>query len=183
LFWVWKREAVLSYKIKRNLSKIEGSIMSEKNSQQQDVSETPRLVQQNDTLEIRYRLSLMDGTLVDETEGEETFVFKLGEGHLFHKLENLLLGLEVGTTGIFVIQPEEAFGEPDPTNIHTLKRSDFPADMELKEKMVVGFEGPDGNEIPGWLIEVGAEEVVVDFNHPLSGQTIKFEATIVDIKD
>lgn len=148
-----------------------------------EANPVPKLVQDNSTIEIRYKLNLMDGTLVDETEGDETFTFKLGEGHMLNKLEALLVGLEIGTTGTFIIQPEQAFGEPDPINIHTLRRSEFPPEMDLKEKMVIGFEGPDGSEIPGWIMSVEAEEVVVDFNHPLSGQTIQFEATIVDIKD
>lgn len=142
----------------------------------------PKLVQEDSTVEIRYKLTLMDGTLVDETEGNETFTFTLGEGQMLNKLEELLIGLEIGTTGTFVIPPEGAFGEPDPANIHTLSRNEFPPEMEVKEKMVIGFEGPDGSEIPGWIVDIEGDEVTVDFNHPLSGQTIQFEATIMDIK-
>jgi FKBP-type peptidyl-prolyl cis-trans isomerase SlpA len=149
----------------------------------QMMAQMPKLVEPDSTIEVRYKLTLMDGTLVDETEGDETFTFKLGEGHMLNKLEELLIGLEIGTTGTFIIPPEEGFGEVDPANFHEVPRSEFPEEMGVKPNMVVGFEGPDGQEIPGWIKQVEDETVVVDFNHPLAGQTIQFEAEIVDIKD
>ena len=140
-------------------------------------------VEADSVIEIRYQLMLMDGTLVDETEGDETFTLKLGEGQMLDKLEALLVGLPVGTSNTFMLSPEQAFGQPDPNNIHTMSRSEFPEEMSLKEKMVIGFEGPDGEEVPGWIVGLEEDEVVVDFNHPLSGQTLKFDVSIVDIKD
>ena len=36
----------------------------------------------------------------------------------------------------------------------------------------------DGGEIPGMIISFDEDEVMVDFNHPLSGRTILFDVLI-----
>lgn len=141
----------------------------------------PPLVGEQSDVEIRFSLKLLDGTLVDETEGDETLRFTIGDGTFLSKLDELLIGLEVETTATFTLPPQQAFGQPDPANLQTLPRSDFPADMELQEGYVIGFNTPTGQEIPGKVHALQDEAVVIDFNHPLAGHTVVFQATIVAI--
>ena len=42
------------------------------------------------------------------------------------------------------------------------------------------FQNGDG-ELPGVIIEVGDDEVMIDFNHPLAGQTILFRVKIISV--
>ncbi len=53
--------------------------------------------------------------------------------------------------------------------------------MVLEEGYVIGFDTPSGDEIPGTIYEVNGDDVVVDFNHPLTGQVVVFEAKIENI--
>jgi FKBP-type peptidyl-prolyl cis-trans isomerase SlpA len=139
------------------------------------------LVGEHSDIEIRFALSMANGTLVEQTEEGETLRFTLGDGTFLHKLEELLIGLEMGTTATFTLPPEQAFGHPDAANYQTLSRSDFPVDMPLQEGYVIGFQAPSGDEIPGKVERLEGETVVVDFNHPLAGQSVVFKATIVAI--
>jgi FKBP-type peptidyl-prolyl cis-trans isomerase SlpA len=50
----------------------------------------------------------------------------------------------------------------------------------LEEGLVVSFQSPEG-ELPGVIRRVGDETVQVDFNHPLAGRDIVFEADIIDV--
>jgi len=144
------------------------------------LSPLPRVGEQSE-IEIRFKLSLLDGTLVEQTEGDQTFRFTIGDGQFIHNLEEMLIGLEQGTTGKFRLSPEQAFGMPDSQNYQTMTRSDFPEEMEIEEGYVLGFTTPGGDEIPGTIHEIRGEEVVVDFNHPLAGHTVVFEATVEKI--
>ncbi|MDG6778154.1 peptidylprolyl isomerase [Thiomicrorhabdus sp. zzn3] len=137
-----------------------------------------KVVGEHSEIEIEFQLSMANGTLVEETEEGETFRFTVGDGTFLNKLDELLIGLEVGTTGTFTLPPEQAFGQPDPANLQTFSRSDFPADMPLEEGHVIGFNTPAGEEIPGKVHQVEGDRIVIDFNHPLAGQTIVFKATI-----
>lgn len=143
--------------------------------------ETPPLVGEHSDIEIRFKLSLPSGTVVEETPEGETFRFTVGDGTFLNKLDELLIGLEVGTTGTFTIPPEQAFGHSDPANLQTMPRSDFPPEMTLEEGYVIGFNTPTGEEVPGKVHQLKGDEVVIDFNHPLADQTVIFEATIVAI--
>ena len=40
------------------------------------------------------------------------------------------------------------------------------------------FADAAGGELPGMIIAFDEDEVTIDFNHPLSGRTILFEALI-----
>lgn len=137
-----------------------------------------KVVGEHSDIEIEFQLSMANGTLVEETEEGEPFRFTVGDGTFLNKLDELLIGLEVGTTGTFSLPPEQAFGQPDSANFQTISRSDFPADMPLEEGHVIGFNTPTGQEVPGKVHQVEGDQIVIDFNHPLAGQTIIFKATI-----
>ncbi|MCF6298642.1 MAG: FKBP-type peptidyl-prolyl cis-trans isomerase [Thiomicrorhabdus sp.] len=136
------------------------------------------VVQPNSTIEITFQLMLQDNTLVDETKEGETLKFTLGDGTLLPNLEEMLIGLEQGTTAKLTLSPERAFGLSDPDNIHTMARQEFSKEMVLKEGVIIGFNTPTGEEIPGTIREVNEQSVQVDFNHPLADKTIVFTATI-----
>jgi FKBP-type peptidyl-prolyl cis-trans isomerase SlpA len=140
-----------------------------------------QVVNQASEVAISFKLNLADGTLVEQTEEGETIRFTLGDGTFVPNLEQMLVGLELGTTAKLTLSPEAAFGLPDSQNIQTMSRADFPAEMELEEGYVIGFNTPTGEEVPGTIRELKAEEVVIDFNHPLAGATVIFEAKIEEI--
>ncbi|MCP4042920.1 MAG: peptidylprolyl isomerase [Gammaproteobacteria bacterium] len=133
------------------------------------------------TVVIHYTLSLGDGTEVDTTQGGEPLQFRIGDGSLEAGLECLLLELLPGDKRRFHLSPGAAFGDPDPASVHTLGRAEFPAGMQLREGVVVGFTTPSGEEIAGTIMDLVGESVVVDFNHPLAGRTLDFEVEIVSV--
>ena len=135
-------------------------------------------VGENSDIEISFSLSIFEGPVVEKTDEGETFRFTVGDGTFLDKLDELLIGLEVGTTATFMIPPEEAFGHKSSENVQTMSRQDFPEDMTLEEGHVIGFDTPTGDEIPGKIEKVDSDNVVIDFNHPLAGLTVNFEAKI-----
>lgn len=41
----------------------------------------------------------------------------------------------------------------------------------------------DNNYIPATIYEIEENHVLVDLNHPLAGEKLRFEVEVVDIKD
>jgi FKBP-type peptidyl-prolyl cis-trans isomerase SlpA len=134
-----------------------------------------------DTLRLRYSLSLPDGTLADSTFDTEPETLTLGAGVLSSGLEQCLLGMPAGERRAFELEPWQAFGEPDPDMIQRIPRADLPEDFPLEPDTLVEFALPSGVTLPGLILEIGADAVRVDFNHPLAGCRIRFEAEIVEI--
>jgi FKBP-type peptidyl-prolyl cis-trans isomerase SlpA len=59
--------------------------------------------------------------------------------------------------------------------------SDFPDEMHLEVGQIIAFNTPDGDEIPGAVKAMNDQTATVDFNHPLAGHQLKFEAEILEI--
>ena len=79
------------------------------------------------------------------------------------------------------MEAADAFGEPNPNNVHYMDRSRFGADLSIDEGMILAFSQPDGSEIPGIIRSVAGDSVTVDFNHPLAGKALTFEIEMVKI--
>ncbi len=131
---------------------------------------------------MHFSLALEDGTIADATVDGEPMTFTMGDGTMIEGLEMVLYGLKVGDKQSLSIDPRDTFGFPDEENIHTLPRSEFADEMKIEEGMIIGFSTPSGEEIPGAIMEVGDDEVKVDFNHPLAGHEVVFTVEILDIK-
>lgn len=141
-----------------------------------------KIIEDTSEIAISFTLKLMDDTIVDQTEGDEVFRLRLGQGEMLPKLEELLMGLPVGVEGDFIIPPEEGFGMPDPTNVYDMDLADFP-EADYKVGDVIGFDTPTGDQIPGQIVELKGDKVRVDLNHPLAGQAFRFTAKIIEIFD
>lgn len=137
-----------------------------------------QLVRENSEIEISFSLSIFEGPMVEETEEGETFRFTIGDGTFLNSLDELLVGLEVGTTGTFIVSPDDAFGQRSSENFQTMSRQDFPVDMPLEEGHVIGFDTPTGDEVPGKIEKVDGDDILIDFNHPLAGLSVVFKAKI-----
>jgi FKBP-type peptidyl-prolyl cis-trans isomerase SlpA len=140
-------------------------------------------IEQGKQVELHFALKLEDGQVVDTTFDRAPAVLKVGDGNLPEGFEALIIGLQSGDKKSFVVPPEKAFAQPNPNNIQHMKRSDFAADMDLEEGMIVSFADANQAELPGVIKQVEDNLVIVDFNHPLAGKALTFDVEIIQVTD
>ncbi len=133
------------------------------------------------TVTLHLSLTLEDGTVAESTFDDEPLTFILGDGTLVEGLELGLYGLRPGDTQRLSLFPEQAFGLRDPEKVHRLPRADFPAEMALEPGCIIGFDTPEGEELPGMIVSTDDTSVEVDFNHPLAGRVLIFDVEIIDV--
>ena len=138
-------------------------------------------IEANSRIRFHFRLRLADGREIESSHDAPPLEATLGRGELIDGLERRLLGLPPGSHRIEV-PALEAYGAIDADNIHTLARADFPADFKLEVGQVVGFEVPNGAEVPGTVLEITDETVRVDFCHPLAGHDLVFHIDVLAIE-
>jgi len=139
-------------------------------------------IQAGSSVLINYTLALEDGTVVESTHDTDPLRFSLGDGTLIEGLEAVLMGMKVGERQCLQLEAVEAFGFADETNVHMLTRDKFPEDMPLEKDLIVGFTTPSGEEVPGRIMDMPDDElVIVDFNHPLAGHSITFDVEVMAI--
>ena len=129
---------------------------------------------------LHFSLKLDDGSLIDSNFEGEPATFIVGDGNLLPGFEQALFGLKAGDEAEIEVPPEAGFGQRNPSNIQTVRRDHFSPDMELEEGLVVSFDNGSG-ELPGVIRTIGDDEVEVDFNHPLAGQTVLFHVKILEV--
>ena len=127
---------------------------------------------------LNFSISLEDGSEVDTNFGDESVSFVVGDGSLLPGFERLLFGMSPGERQMFVVSPENAFGQPNDDNVQSVSRDQFDDDIDLQIGLVYAFNDAGGGELPGMIISFDDNEVSVDFNHPLSGRTILFDVLI-----
>ncbi|MBZ6073248.1 FKBP-type peptidyl-prolyl cis-trans isomerase [Aeromonas schubertii] len=131
-----------------------------------------------------FTIKLEDGSVADSTRlGGKPARLVMGDGSLTPHFEACLLGLCAGDAKSFTLAPEQAFGLPNPDNVHHLDRAKFGADAEPEVGAIIGFSLPNGGEIPGIVRAVEGMSVTVDFNHPLAGHTVTFEVEILAVDE
>ncbi|MCL2075931.1 MAG: FKBP-type peptidyl-prolyl cis-trans isomerase [Betaproteobacteria bacterium] len=140
-----------------------------------------KLIQPDSFLTLHYRIATDKGEELVSTFGLSPATLLMGSGQLSAGLEHCLLGLVEGERRVFDLEPEEAFGLVNPALIKRIALSALPEGMELKENSLIEFTTPEGQSFSGFLRELTDTHGLFDFNHPLSGKAIRFEAEILSI--
>jgi len=131
---------------------------------------------------LNFSIALSDGGLVDSNFDSKPATFIMGDGNLLAGFEEVLVGLKAGDEQAFTLPPEKAFGQPNPNNVQSFKKDQFGDDMNLEPGLMLSFADANNAELPGVVKSVLENEVIVDFNHPLAGETLTFTVKIVDVQ-
>lgn len=139
------------------------------------------VVENGKTVKVHYTLTV-EGEVVDTSEGRGPLEFKVGEKAMISGFEKALLGMKKGQKKTFGVSPEEGYGQVDPKGFQEISRDRLPKDREPKAGDTLYFRRPDGGVNQVKIAEVKEDAVIVDFNHPLAGKSLKFAVEVVDIK-
>lgn len=134
-----------------------------------------------DTVAIHYRGSLDDGSVFDSSEGRDPLQFEVGSGQIIPGLDAEIPGMKVGDTKTVVVEPDQAYGQVMPDARQTVPRADIPDSIPLEVGMPLQVQTQQGQDISVRVAEISDEAVVLDANHPLAGETLKFEIELVSI--
>jgi len=130
---------------------------------------------------LHYKGTFQNGEVFDTSKGRDPLEVQMGAGQLIPGLEKALVGMSLNEKKVLTIEPEEAYGHVDKSLTHSFARSDVPSEMNAEVGQVVALTSPEGQQVPAQIIEVNAEQVVVDLNHPLAGETLTFDIEVVGI--
>jgi FKBP-type peptidyl-prolyl cis-trans isomerase SlpA len=136
-------------------------------------------------LTLHYRLASADDNDIVTTFNENPATLQLGMGQLAPFLEACLIGLPEGVHRTFELPPDQAFGPRNPELLQWVSRATLTKNSQLGEEYSIGdlveFAAPGGGQFAGVLREINTNDALFDFNHPLAGQSLKFEVKIIGI--
>lgn len=126
--------------------------------------------------------------LMEKATTEAPLTFISGTGQMLEAFEDNLAGLKVGSKFDFVIPAENAYGEYDDEHVMDLPRNMFEVDGVFDEKVifagnVIPMMDNMGNRMNASVVEVKEDVIVLDFNHPLAGETLHFVGEVLEVRD
>jgi FKBP-type peptidyl-prolyl cis-trans isomerase SlyD len=130
---------------------------------------------------IHYKVANTEGEVLDSSEGDEPLAYIHGQGSIVPGLEQALIGKKAGDKVKITVSPEDGYGVHEPEKVQTVPRNAFDTETQIEPGMQFQAEGDDG-EVVVTVTEVTDDEVTVDANHPLAGQTLHFEVEVVSVR-
>ena len=145
----------------------------------------------NKFVAVTYDLYVGEGEereLMEKATREVPLKFIYGTGSMIQAFEDALMGLESGAAFDFTITPENAYGEYNEDYVLDLPKNIFEVDGKFDSEMIqegntVPMMDSNGNRMNGSVLEVRDDVVVMDFNHPLAGETLHFKGEVIDVHE
>lgn len=146
----------------------------------------------NKFISVDYQLFTTDENgnkqLREKTNPDQPFSFISGFGYTLDAFEAQIEPLSKGDTFDFSLTPEQAYGEIEKERILELDRSIFQINGHFDNTHIykgadVPMQNEDGMRINGIVLDITDDKVIMDFNHPLAGETIEYKGTIVESRE
>jgi FKBP-type peptidyl-prolyl cis-trans isomerase SlyD len=138
-------------------------------------------ISENQIVSIQYEVR--DGSnVVDSNMGGAPLVFMFGKGQVIPGLENGIANMAMGEKGDVHVKACDAYGDYNEEAQQELPKEQF-AGIDLNVGMTLYGQGEDGGTVQVTVKEIGDENVIIDFNHPLAGKDLMFSISINEIRD
>ncbi len=131
---------------------------------------------------IEYTLKDDEGTLLDSSEDRGPLTYLHGAQNIVPGLESQIEGKAVGDQLTAVVEPEQAYGLRTDDLVEAIPRENLPDIPNLAVGMQLEAQTPEGIRIV-LVTAMDDETVTIDANHPLAGETLHFDVTVVDVRD
>jgi FKBP-type peptidyl-prolyl cis-trans isomerase SlyD len=136
-------------------------------------------VKKDDVVSLEFTLKVED-ELVDESDGE-ALMYLHGHGTIIVGLEKAVDGMKLNEEKTVFIEPHEGYGIYDAEMIQTIPVDSFDDELEVGGHYT--GENEDGEAVSFVVLEIEGDEALVDFNHPLAGDSLEFWIKVVGIRE
>lgn len=145
----------------------------------------------NKFVSIRYDLNVGENDereLMEHTTAEQPLQFVFGMGMMLPAFEDKLKELAAGEKFQFTLSPEDAYGEYHDDNVVELPKNIFEVEGKFDEDFItegatVPMMDSNGQRMNGSVLEVKEDVIIMDFNHPLAGETLHFSGEVLDVHE
>ena len=131
---------------------------------------------------LHYTLKNNDGEILDASAADDPLSYIHGTGSIIPGLEKQLAGKSAGNEFNVSVGPADAYGERSETLVQQIPRSAFKEVDEIEEGMQFQARSASGETLIT-VTGVEGDQVTVDGNHPLAGETLNFDVKVESVRD
>lgn len=140
-----------------------------------------KTIENGSVVAVHYTGTLPSGEVFDSSEGRDPLKVTIGQGELISGFEDSLMGMGLNEKKKFTLGPEDAYGQRNEEAVRQFSRNELPPDLDVQEGQLLAVSTQDGQRIPARVAQLDDENITLDLNHPLAGQSLTFEVEVVDI--
>lgn len=139
-------------------------------------------ITQNSVVSIHYTLTNDNGDVIDSSAGSEPLVYLHGAGNIIPGLENPLVGKKAGDVLQVRVAPADGYGEVVIELVQQVPMEMFQGSDTIEPGMTFQAQDQSGYLQRVTVTAVNDNSVTIDANHPLAGQHLNFDVTVVDVR-
>ena len=141
-------------------------------------------VEDDVVVSLDYTLRLDDGKIVSTSTTEDVgpLEFLQGRGVVISGVERELYGMAIGDEKDLMVPAAEGYGDRDPEAVQLVPHNVLRVDSPLRPGMRLNLQDGTGHTFEAYVAEVRPDGVLLDFNHPLAGETLHFWIKIADLR-
>lgn len=136
-------------------------------------------VKNGSLVRFNYWIKVDDGRIASSSGSKLPVEARIGDGTIIKGIEEGIIGMKQSEKREINIPPEKAFGHRKKGFVKEVFRKDVGAEVKVGQSIKV--KNSRGKIFEGKILEVGEEKVIIDFNPPLAGITLKLEIELLDI--
>lgn len=148
-------------------------------------------IEQNKVVYITYTLrnGSAEGEIVETVTAEKPLEFIFGKGFLLPAFEENLKDLSIGDDFSFTLDEKNAYGERNDQMVIPLEKKLFQKeDGSIEEGLLeignpIPMQDTQGRQLMGRVVELQDDKVIMDFNHPMAGQTLHFTGKVENLRE
>lgn len=129
-----------------------------------------------------YSIINKEGRVLEARNPDNPAELLVGHGQILSALEKKILGETEGFRGDFSFTAAEAHGVYKKELVVEMKRDQFPEGVEISKGMKFESLGPRGEAVALHVLDFDEKKVLVDGNHPLAGEDLTYNISILEIR-
>lgn len=140
------------------------------------------MIKKDTVVSMSYNLKNSAGEELGRADTNKPLIYLHGTGQIVPGLENALEGLAVGDKKDVTVAAKEGYGELSTALKMKVERKMFPPDADIKPGMQFRANIGNDHEHTFTVIDIKDDDIFVDGNHPLAGQTLYFSVEIIGVR-
>lgn len=136
-------------------------------------------IQKDTAVTLAVRIADANGKTLDEGRTPVTYLHG-GYDNILPRIEAALEGAEAGFSTTLALDAADAFGPRDESLTRTIDKAEFPPGVKVGGQLE--GEAADGSRQPFRVVKIKGDKVLLDGNHPLAGQALRFSVRVVAVR-
>jgi FKBP-type peptidyl-prolyl cis-trans isomerase 2 len=133
-------------------------------------------------ISVEYTLKSEDQSVLFTNVGSQPLTYVHGSNQIIPALEKALEGLQTGESKQITLKPEEGYGPVDQNAFLQIEKERVPPEL-MRVGARIQAEDQNGRAFTAKVSEIGADKVVLDFNHPLAGKILHFDVKVLTVRE